>query len=319
MEIGVVGLGRMGGGLALQSLNKNIKVSAFTLGEVGDEFKNTDIQIFTRLNDLVASLQRPRKIFLYVPAGKAVEHLIQDLAKLMDKNDIIIDGGNSYWGDSIRRHKELSKNGIRLLDVGTSGGVSGANEGACFMVGGDKEAFEEIAPILEKISAPNGFAYIGPSGTGHLIKLIHNGIEFGMLQAIGEGMALIEKFKTTLPIDMDAVFKTYCNGSVIRSWLMDLMAEQYQQNAGMLKIPDYIEDTGEVNWLIQDALELEVPVPVISHSVMELFRSRDKNGFDHRAISLMRHGFGGHPFGQKKELENERHTSRINSSFGGIQ
>lgn len=318
MEMGIIGLGKMGSGLALQALSQNIKVCGYTL-RPKEDLKKSGLQITDTLEDFVQALKRPRCIFLYVPAGSAVEETLSNLCGLLDDGDIIVDGGNSYWGDSIRRSRDLAQYGIHLLDAGTSGGVSGAREGACFMIGGNREAYDKVAPLFEKLSVADGFAYVGPSGSGHLVKLIHNGIEFGMLQAIGEGMALLEKFREQIPFDMEAIFKTYRNGSVIRSWLIDLMAQQYQENGGVMNVPSYIEDTGEVNWLVSDALHLEVPIPVISQSVIELFRSRDKTGIDHRAIALMRHGFGGHPFGPKKELQKERITSRVDQSFPEIR
>lgn len=317
MEIGIIGLGKMGNALALHALKSGIKVLGFSHQEISSELKENGFTQVNDVEDLIKSLKSPRKIFLYVPAGEAVEDYVHKFSYMLSPGDIVADGGNSYWGDSKRRHDLLIEKNIYWVDLGTSGGISGASDGACFLVGGDKEAYDQIQPILEILSIPEGHAYIGPSGCGHLVKLIHNGIEFGMLQAIGEGMALLEKFKETMAFDMEAVFKTYRHGSVIRSWLIDLMNEQYQARHGMSSTPPYIEDTGEVNWLISDALHLEVPIPVISQSVMELFRSRDKDRIDYRSIAMMRHGFGGHPFGEMLALKKERLTSRISSDFGG--
>lgn len=201
------------------------------------------------------------------------------------------------------------------MDVGTSGGVEGARNGACFMVGGDKEAYSMVEPILSKLAAPEACAYVGPSGTGHMVKLIHNGIEFGMLQAIGEGMALLERYRTSLDIDLREVLRVYRHGSVIRSWLIDLISQQYEEQDGFSGIEPYVEDTGEVNWLISDALHLEVPIPVITQSAIELFRSRDRSNIDYRAIAMMRHGFGGHPFGKEESLIKERKSSRVDEKF----
>jgi len=249
-----------------------------------------------------------------VPAGEAVEEYVNEGLKYLDPGDLLIDGGNSYWGDSVRRGKTLKEKGIYFVDLGTSGGVSGARNGGCFMAGGDPKAYQILEPLLEKIAGENSYAYIGPSGSGHLVKLIHNGIEFGMLQAIGEGMALLEKFKSQMKIDMDATFKVYRHGSVIRSWLIDLMESEYHECGG-IKVPSHIEDTGEVNWLLSDALHMEVPTPVIAQSLMELFRSRDTERIDYKAIAMMRHGFGGHPFGPDDYIRKERSTSRLNESF----
>lgn len=302
MELAIIGLGKMGGALAHRAQAQAITVFGLTKGD-GQSFQ-----------DLIQKMKPPRKIFLYVPAGMAVEEYVNEALDSLDKGDVLIDGGNSYWGDSVRRSKLLKAKGIYFVDMGTSGGVSGVRNGGCFMVGGDHQAYKLIGPVLKKIAGDDSYAYIGPSGSGHLVKLIHNGIEFGMLQAIGEGMALLEKFKPEMGIDMEATFKVYRHGSVIRSWLIDLMEKEYQKEGGM-KVPSHIEDTGEVNWLLNDALHMEVPTPVIAQSLMELFRSRDKNQTDYKAIAMMRHGFGGHPYGEDESIRKERSTSRLDESF----
>lgn len=311
----IIGLGKMGKELAMQALKKKLNVVGLTVGKVPKELVDEGLEVAQDLEDLIVKMESPRKIFIYVPSGPVVEDYIQRFSLLLSKGDIVVDGGNSYWGDSLRRAKLLESKGIDFIDLGTSGGITGAKTGACFMAGGKKEIYEKIIPVLEKISAPGAFAYVGPSGSGHLVKLIHNGIEFGMLQAIGEGMALLKKFKHHLDISMEGVFQTYKNGSVIRSWLIELMAEQYEEKKGFADVPAYIEDTGEVNWLVSDALHLEVPVPIISQSVMELFRSRDKEGNDYKAVAMMRHGFGGHPFGESSYHKMERVISRISPDF----
>lgn len=315
MEIAIIGLGKMGGALALKALEENIKVVGMTFGEVPEYLAQKNFSCCTDLTELIASTTPPRRILLYIPAGLAVEVYLQQMKELLTAGDIIIDGGNSYWGDSILRARELEKKGLHFLDMGTSGGISGARVGACFMVGGKRSAYEEIEPILKRLAGDEAYGYMGPSGSGHLVKLIHNGIEFGMLQAIGEGMALLEKFNQEMPLEMNEVLKVYQNGSVIRSWLIDLMAEQFSEQQGFSSIASYIEDTGEVNWLIHDALYLEVPIPVISQSVMELLRSRDQERIDYRSVAMMRHGFGGHPFGANEYLKKERHNSRISHEF----
>ena len=315
MEMIIIGLGKMGTGFASQALKNGIKVTGLTLGDPPVELVENGIRVAKNLDEVCSMTSSPRKIFLYVPAGPVVEEYIEKFIDLLNEGDIVMDGGNSYWGDSIRRYHRLKEVGVNFLDVGTSGGISGAREGACFMIGGDKKVFEEVKSIFISMASPDAVSYIGPAGCGHLVKLIHNGIEFGMLQAIGEGMALLEKCREQIPIDMEAVFSIYRNGSVIRSWLIDLMGQQYKEQGGVLNVPAFVEDTGEVNWLLNDALRLEVPIPVISQSVMELFRSRDDKKIDYRSVAMMRHGFGGHPFGPKEELRFERATSRISHDF----
>ena len=211
--------------------------------------------------------------------------MLDELAKALEPGDVIADGGNSYWGDSMRRHARLRELGIQFVDVGTSGGLAGARHGACFMTGGDRPAVALLEPILRKLAVEGGYVHAGPPGSGHFVKLVHNGIEFGMLQAIGEGIDLLEKHNADLPIGK--IVGCWRNGSVIRSWLVDLMHEALQSKPEMKDIEGYVEDTGEVNWLVADALEMEVPIPVISASVMQLFASRDDEKTWARAVAMI--------------------------------
>jgi 6-phosphogluconate dehydrogenase len=196
-----------------------------------------------------------------------------------------------------------------LLDLGTSGGVSGARNGACFMLGGDPEAVKTVEPILTELCVPGGYVYTGPAGSGHFVKLVHNGIEFGMLQAIGEGMELLANYRHKL--DLTQILTCWNSGSVVRSWLIELMKQVYNEQGGFEKVPAYVEDTGEVNWLITDAMQMDVPVPVIAQSVMQLISSRDSNQFAHKAIAMMRHGFGDHPFGPNEGVKRERQHGQV--------
>lgn len=306
-EFGVVGLGRMGGGLGWQALGKGYKVVGVDLHEPTPDLVERGITFSTELSAL-RQLESPRVIFLYIHAGPALDEMIDRILPLLDPGDILVDGGNSYWGDSIRRAERLKSSGVHFVDLGTSGGVSGARTGACFMVGGHDDALNVLEPILLDLAQPGGYVRCGGPGSGHYVKLVHNGIEFGMLQAIGEGMDLMEKFDQDLPISN--ILECWRHGSVVRSWLIDLMKEQFDEQGG-LTVPGYIEDTGEVNWLVADAMRMEVPIPVISQSVMQLFASRDNKRDWAKAIAMMRHGFGGHPFGPKVELQEERQHSRV--------
>lgn len=243
-----------------------------------------------------------------------MDRVLDDLAGWLDAEDIIVDGGNTYWGDSIRRHRRLGERGIRLVDLGTSGGMDGARHGACFMAGGDREAVERIEPILLDLAVEGGYVHAGPPGAGHFVKLVHNGIEFGMLQAIGEGMDLLEHYRDRL--NVADVLRCWRHGSVIRSWLIDLMEQAYRgEEGGMEKIPPYVEDTGEVNWLVGDAMQMEVPVSVIAQAVMQLFASRDGARHWARAIAMMRHGFGGHPYGADEGIARERRRGRVGEIY----
>ena len=229
----------------------------------------------------------------------------------LGKGDVILDGGNSYYKDSIRRESEISKMGIHFIDCGTSGGIDGARYGACFMVGGKPEANKICEPILKLLAVEGGYLYTGAPGSGHFVKLVHNGIEFGMLQAIGEGVELL--LRNDFDLNMRDIFHNWSHGSVIRGWLVELMEKGLGDLKDIRDVSSYVEDTGEVNWLVEEAIEKQIPIPVITQSVMELFRSRKEDNDAARAIAIMRHGFGGHPYGSDEYIANERTTSRIHS------
>jgi len=308
MPIGIIGLGKMGGNLALQAIDKGYKVLGYDLHK-NEELLKYGVQQEASLDELLKKLPEPRIIFIYVPAGAVIDRLLEHLAAVLSNGDVIIDGGNSYWGDSIRRAHKLKEKGIYLIDCGTSGGVDGARNGACFMAGGEQAAMDYVAPILKDLAVENGFVHTGGAGSGHFVKLVHNGIEFGMLQAIGEGMDLLAGYREQL--NFPEILKTWNHGSVIRSWLIELMAKIYNEKKGFEDVPSYVEDTGEVNWLVADAMRMEVPVPVIAQSVMQLFASRDKAKVADKAIAMMRNGFGGHPFGPDDGIAYERKFGKI--------
>lgn len=312
-EFGVVGLGRMGANLVLQALEKGMQVVGFDVKKVPEELVRAGVIEVQGVEGFRQNLAAPRAVFMYIPAGPAVDRVTESLVPHLERGDIVVDGGNSYWGDSIRRYGRLSERGINFVDVGTSGGVEGARHGACFMVGGERAAVARIEPILLDLAAPGGYVHAGPPGAGHFTKLVHNGIEFGMLQAIGEGIDLLGSYHERLNIA--EVLSCWRNGSVIRSWLVDLMEEAYRAEGGLDKIPPYVEDTGEVNWLIGDAIHMEVPVPVISQAVMQLLASRDEKRSWARAIAMMRHGFGGHPYGSDESIVRERKEGRVGDLF----
>ncbi|NIV96500.1 decarboxylating 6-phosphogluconate dehydrogenase [candidate division KSB1 bacterium] len=308
-EFGIVGLGKMGGNLGLQALEKDMRVVGLTKGSPPDNLLQNGLVDAKDATGFLEHLASPRAVFLYVPAGPIVDTVIDELSNGLESGDIIVDGGNSYWGDSIRRFNRLKDQGIQFVDLGTSGGIDGARHGACFMAGGQKEAIGRVEPILKALAVEGGYVHAGPPGAGHFVKLVHNGIEFGMLQAIGEGIDLLKHYRDDL--DIPDVLHCWRNGSVIRSWLVDLMEEVYRQDGGLEKIPAFVEDTGEVNWLVNDAMHMEVSVPVIAQSVMQLFASRDEDKYWARAIAMMRHGFGGHPYGPEEGIARERREGRI--------
>jgi 6-phosphogluconate dehydrogenase len=312
-EVGVVGLGRMGGGLARLALEKGYRVVGLALGGAPEDLVGAGLVEVREIAGFRNKLQRSRVVLLYIPAGPGVDAVLDDLSSSLEPGDIVVDGGNSYWGDSIRRHDRLKAKGIDFVDLGTSGGVSGARAGACFMAGGDKDVIATIEPLFRSLSVPGGFVHAGPPGSGHFVKLVHNGIEFGMLQAIGEGFDLLSRFHE--PLDIGGVLECWRHGSVIRSWLIDLLAEAHADDPTLSKPSSYIEDTGEVNWLVADALRMEAPIPVISQSVMQLFASRDEDRAWAKAIVAMRHGFGGHPFGPNASVVTERREGRVGDIY----
>ncbi len=308
-EFGVVGLGRMGANLSLQALEKGMRVVGFDIKGISEELRKAGMVEVNSLVGFREKLSPTRPIFIYIPAGPIVDRVIDDIIPHIDKGDVIVDAGNSYWGDSIHRHQRLSEKNINFVDLGTSGGVEGARHGACFMAGGDKEPIARIEPILVELAAPGGYVHAGSSGAGHFTKLVHNGIEFGMLQAIGEGVDLLEHYRERL--DITEILRCWRHGSVIRSWLIDLMEAAYRDEGGLDKIPAYVDDTGEVNWLVDDAMHMEVPVPVIAQAVMHLISSRDDDKFWARAIAMMRHRFGGHKYGHDPATVRERRQGQI--------
>jgi 6-phosphogluconate dehydrogenase len=308
-RFGIVGLGKMGAGVALNAIGQGFAVAGLDTHPISDELQRRGVIAAGSMKALVKLLTPPRFIILYVPAGPPVDSLLGQLLDLLDEGDIVGDGGNSYWGDSIRRHARAKAKGVRFVDIGTSGGPSGARAGACIMVGGDREPVAAIEPILRKLAVTGGYMHVGGPGAGHFVKLVHNGIEFGMLQAIGEGMELLTRYRDKLKIA--DILHLWRNGSVIRSWLIELMEEMYRQEGNFDAVAPYVEDTGEVDWLVDDALHMEVPIPVITQSVVQLIASRDDKRDWARAIAMMRHGFGGHPYGADAGIAHERHTGRV--------
>ena len=314
LEIGIVGLGTIGGNLAEQAIEKGIRVVGLNPSERPElTEKGVPVYGLDEFESFAEELEPPRKVYLSVPAGEMVDEDIEQLVPHLDGGDVVMDGGNSFWRDSIRREEVLwDEHGVYYLDTGTSGGLPGARNGACFMVGGREEGFERVEPILDELSVEGGLVHTGPPGSGHFVKLVHNGVEFGMLQSIAEGVELLEAGQWDL--DLEAVFHNWANGSVIRSWLVELMEQELRDpsnEGGFDEIPSHIEDTGEVNWLVQEAFKGETPIPVISQSVTELFKSRGQQRYAPKAVAAMRKGFGSHPYGEEEFIENERVTGRV--------
>ena len=318
MELGIVGLGQMGGNLAEQALDAGMEVVGVDPNDHSDlEEMGATVLDAGAYDQLAAELDAPRVVYLSLPAGSLVDDELDDLASAFEEGDAIMDGGNSFWRDSMRREERCWEEGIYFLDCGSSGGPFRAKEGACFMVGGKEDGFDIAEPILDELSVEGGLLHTGPPGSGHFVKLVHNGVEFGMLQSIAEGVELLKAGEFDL--DLGDVFSNWSNGAVVESWLVELMAKGLKKEDQFAAtdtpdfeaIPNYVEDTGEVNWLVEEAIKGETPVPVITQSVIELFKSRGQQRHAYRAIALMRHGFGNHPFGESDHIEKERFSGRV--------
>jgi 6-phosphogluconate dehydrogenase len=246
------------------------------------------------LQHLVSELKAPRIVWIMVPAGSPVDSVIDGLVPFLRPGDILIDGGNSRFTDTMARSARLEKEGIRLLDIGTSGGLEGARHGACMMVGGAREAYDAVEPLLRELCVENGYGYMGASGAGHFVKMVHNGIEYGMMQAIGEGFDLLES--SGFDIDHETVAGVWSNGSVIRGWLMELAGKAFSKDRKLSRIGSAIADSGEGRWTVEAALERGVSIPVIAGSVFRRFSSRSQNNFSDKVVAALRDEFGGHGF-----------------------
>ena len=296
MEIGIVGLGRMGGNMARRWMRGGHRVvgsarSAATLEGLAKE----GLVPASSLEDLVSRLKTPRAVWLMLPAGAATEETVARLGSLLASGDVLIDGGNTYYKDDMRRAASLAPRGIQYLDQGTSGGIWGLQEGYCLMIGGPAEAVDRLKPAFVALApAPDrGWGRVGPVGAGHFVKMIHNGIEYGMMQSFAEGFALLES-KREFDLDLKRVATIWQDGSVVRSWLLDLVARALGENPRLQNIEPWVEDSGEGRWTVQEAIESAVPAPVIALSLMTRFRSRLPKSFGDRLLAAMRHQFGGH-------------------------
>ena len=248
----------------------------------------------TSIEDLAGKLSARRSIFIYVPHGEPTEKACQALMPVLAPGDIVADGGNSHWADSRRRYHFFAESGIHFLDVGTSGGVSGARIGACFMVGGEQAAYEVVAPLLRDLAVDEeGTFFVGAPGAGHFVKLVHNAIEFGMVQSIAEGVELLKR--SGYDLDLPALFNNWMHGSVIRSWLVELMGKALTEHTDFSDRSTYVEDTGEVKWILDWALEQAVPAPVVSLAQTALMQYRDLDSPAAKAVALLRNQYGGHP------------------------
>ncbi|SER34627.1 6-phosphogluconate dehydrogenase [Gracilibacillus ureilyticus] len=298
MEIGMVGLGKMGYQLALNLLDKQHKVIAHDANkEILAKIKTEGVTAADSLGELVQSLTPPRTVWLMLPAGEITETVFTELLSSLENGDRIIDGGNAHYKDSIERGKQCKDKGVYFFDCGTSGGTDGARNGACTMVGGDAAVFKELEPIFNDLTVKNGYLYTGEVGSGHFLKMVHNGIEYGMMQAIGEGFDLLEK--SPFSYDYEKVAKVWNNGSVIRSWLMELTENAFSKDSHLDQIRGVMQSSGEGKWTVETALDLQTAAPVITLALMMRYRSLEDDTFTGKVVAALRNEFGGHAVSKK--------------------
>ena len=296
MELGMIGLGRMGGNMTQRLLKGGHRVVAYDPDEGARRAaQNAGADGAASIAEVAGMLAAPRAVWVMVPAGDVTDATINELADALSAGDAIIDGGNSNYKQTIRRAAAVKARGIEMLDSGTSGGVWGLTEGYSLMVGGDADAFARLEPIFQTLapSADSGYGRVGPSGAGHFVKMVHNGIEYGMMQAFAEGFELMEA-KRDLELDLAQIAEIWRYGSVVRSWLLDLTAAALEESGDLAGIAAYVEDSGEGRWTVEESIELAVPIPVIAASLQARFRSRQSEPFGAKLLAAMRNQFGGH-------------------------
>ena len=297
MELGMIGLGRMGGNMAQRLLTGGHRVVAYDNSRDAIATSQAQgAQGAETLEDLVAQLAPPRPIWLMLPQGQPTEDTMERLAPLLGAGDIILDGGNANYKDTQRRAEKLASQGIELVDVGTSGGIWGLAEGYTLMVGGKEEVFQRLEPIFQALAPgpDRGYSHVGPVGAGHFVKMVHNGVEYALMEAYAEGFELLAA-KEEFDLDLTRIANTWRHGSVVRSWLLDLVVSALGSDPGLADLEAYVEDSGEGRWTVQESVDLAVPAPVITLSLLQRFRSRQAQPFGAKLLAALRNQFGGHP------------------------
>lgn len=293
MELGIIGLGRMGANMTERLVRGGHRIISYDRSpEAIQRVVDKGALGARSLSDFVKQLTPPRAIWLMVPSGDAVDQTIEQLLPNIVKGDVLIDGGNSNYKDSIRRAEKLTAQGMHFVDAGTSGGVWGLQNGYCMMVGGEQAIVERLAPIFTTLAPKDGYLHVGPSGAGHFVKMIHNGIEYGMLQAYGEGFELLKA--SQFELDLAKISHLWNQGSVVRSWLLELAEDAFQKDPQLASIQGYVDDSGEGRWTVQEAIDRSVPAPVLMLSLFARFASRQKESFSAKVIAALRNEFGGH-------------------------
>mgnify|MGYP001813957271 FL=1 len=295
MKLAMIGLGRMGMNMARRLMQGGHQLVAYNrTSQKTDELAQEGAIATYSLSDVAEKIVPPRIIWLMLPAGKIVDDHIDQLKLILSPKDIVIDGGNTFYKDDLRRAKGLADANIKFVDAGVSGGIWGLKIGYCTMVGGDKTTFELLEPIFKTLAPPNGYLYCGPTGAGHFVKMVHNGIEYAMMQAYGEGFEILEASDYARDFDYAGISHLWNRGSVIRSWLLELMADAFEKDPRLSDITGYVEDSGEGRWTVQQAIDTNVPAQVITLSLLQRFRSRQENTFTDRVLAALRREFGGH-------------------------
>ncbi len=299
MKIGFIGLGKMGFNMIQRLIENEHEVVVWDKNkdQINEAVKKGAI-FSNSIDDMINHLPEIKIVWLMVPSGNPVDETIEVLSKLLKPNDIIIDGGNSFWRDSQLRASKLAEKDIFFIDCGTSGGVWGLQNGYCLMYGGDEKATNYVEPIFKALAPENGYVYCGQSGTGHLVKMVHNGIEYGMMQAYAEGFEILHK--APYNINLTKVADTWQHGSVIRSWLLELAVNYFEEDPKLEKLKGFVQDSGEGRWTVQTAMDFEVPVHVITASLFTRFQSRQEDSFAMRVLAALRNQFGGHAVKTKK-------------------
>jgi 6-phosphogluconate dehydrogenase len=293
MRLGMIGLGRMGGNMSARLVRSGHQVVGF---DPSDESRRAaseqGAEAVDSLEALVRALEPPRAAWAMIPAGEPTENVVSDLAGLLDEGDLVVDGGNSNFADSVRRAATLAERGIAFVDAGVSGGIWGLREGYCMMLGGASEAIDRLRPALDALAPQDGWAHVGPHGAGHFVKMVHNGIECGLLQAYGEGFEILRG--SVFDLDLRQIAEVWRHGSVVRSWLLDLLATALDKDPRLEQVAGYVEDSGEGRWTVLAAMDEDVPAPITALSLFARFASRQDESFAAKVIAALRREFGGH-------------------------
>ena len=296
MELGMIGLGRMGGNMVQRLLKGGHRVVAYDPNAEAVEVTVQQGGVGTSsLEEMVGLLEPPRALWIMVPSGDPTERTLDSVIPLLSNDDVVLDGGNSYYKDTMRRSQKLQEHGIHMMDVGTSGGIWGLKEGYSLMIGGEREIYQRLEPIFQTLAPGQdlGLGYVGPNGSGHFVKMVHNGIEYGMMQSFAEGFELMEA-KREFGLDLAQISQIWRHGSVVRSWLLDLAAAALDEDPTLEGLKAYVDDSGEGRWTVLESIELAVPAPVIALSIQARFRSRQDQPFGAKLLAALRNQFGGH-------------------------